>query len=72
MRAKLACYFAQACARGELVIDDYILAADQFGELCKADLWMRLIFGVIKEVSAAEIDRVIDNAVETFLARYGT
>ncbi|MDG1068568.1 MAG: TetR/AcrR family transcriptional regulator [Sulfitobacter sp.] len=72
MRAELACYFAQACARGELVIDDYILAADQFGELCKADLWMRLIFGVIKEVSAAEIDRVIDNAVETFLARYGT
>lgn len=72
MRAELASYFAQACARGELVIDDYILAADQFGELCKADLWMRLLFGVIKEVSAAEIDRVIDNAVETFLARYGT
>lgn len=72
MRAEMAAYFAQACARGELVIDDYIMAADQFGELCKADLWMRLMFGVIKEVDAADIDRVVDNAVETFLARYGT
>jgi AcrR family transcriptional regulator len=72
MRAEMAAYFAQACARGELAIEDYILAADQFGELCKADLWMRLVFGVIKQVSAQDIDRVVDSAVETFLARYGT
>ncbi|MEP1767077.1 MAG: TetR/AcrR family transcriptional regulator [Sulfitobacter sp.] len=71
MRSELACYFEQACARGELKIDDYTLAADQFGELCKADLWMRLMFGVIKEATAAEIDRVVDSAVDTFLARYG-
>ena len=71
MRAELAAYFAQACARGELEIDDYIMAADQFGELCKADLWMRLMFGVIKEATVEDIDRVVDNAVETFLARYG-
>lgn len=72
MRAEMASYFAQACARNELIIEDYTLAADQFGELCKADIWMRLIFGVIKDVSAADIDRVVDSAVETFLARYGT
>lgn len=72
MRAEMAAYFDEACARGELAIDDYILAADQFGELCKADLWMRLIFGVIKEVHTSEIDRVVDGAVDTFLARYGT
>jgi len=72
MRAQMAIYFEQACARGELDIDDYALAADQFGELCKADLWMRLLFGVIKDVSAAEIDHVVDSAVEIFLARYGT
>lgn len=72
MRAEMAVYFDQACARGELAIDDYGLAADHFGELCKADLWMRLIFGVIKEVTQAEIDHVVDQAVETFLARYGT
>jgi AcrR family transcriptional regulator len=56
---------------GPAVMRAETLAADQFGELCKADLWTRLIFGVIKEVSAAEIDRVVDSAVETFLARYG-
>lgn len=72
MRAEMAAYFAQACARGELRIDDYIMAADQFGELCKADLWMRLMFGVIREATPSDIDRVVDNAVETFLARYGT
>lgn len=71
MRAEMALYFEQAVARGELQIDDYILAADQFGELCKADLWPRLIFGVIKSATDAEINRVVDGAVKTFLARYG-
>ncbi|MEP0963198.1 MAG: TetR/AcrR family transcriptional regulator [Roseobacter sp.] len=71
-RQEMVAYFKQAEARGELRIDDYSLAADQFGELCKADLWPRLIFGVIDTVSHAEIARVVDNAVETFLARYGT
>jgi len=72
MRDEMVAYFGEACARGELVVGDYELAADQFGELCKADLWTRLIFGVIKDVTVQDIDRVIDNAVETFLARYGT
>lgn len=72
MRAEMASYFAEACGRGELKIDDYEMAADQFGQLCKADVWMRLMFGVITEVSVADIDRVVDNAVDTFLARYGT
>lgn len=71
MRAEMALYFKEAEARGELKIDDPILAADQFGELCKADIWTRLIFGVSKSVSEAEIDRVVEGAVETFMARYG-
>ena len=71
MRAEMAHYFEEATARGELVIDDYVLAADQFGELCKADIWTRLIFGVSKSVSEAEIDRVVEGAVEMFMARYG-
>ncbi len=71
MRSEMAKYFEQAEARGELVIDDYILAADQFGELCKADLWPRLIFGVSNSISEAEIDRVVEGAVEMFMARYG-
>jgi AcrR family transcriptional regulator len=72
MRARLAAYFEQAEARGELQIDDRVLAVDQFGELCKADIWPRLIFGVTKTVTEAEIERVVDGAVKTFLARYGT
>lgn len=70
-RAEMAAYFEQAEARGELRIDDYTMAADQFGELCKADVWPRLIFGVMDKVSEDEIRRVVENAVETFLARYG-
>ncbi|MEM8578875.1 MAG: TetR/AcrR family transcriptional regulator [Pseudomonadota bacterium] len=72
MRAEMAEYFACAEERGELRIDDYTLAADQFGEMCKADIWMQMIMGMKTEVTEAEIARVIDGAVETFMARYGT
>jgi AcrR family transcriptional regulator len=71
-RTEMAAYFRQAQARGQLQIEDHIMAADQFGELCKADVWPRLIFGVTKQASDAEIVRVVENAVQTFLARYGT
>ena len=71
MRAEMAAYFTESIGRGELKIDDLALAADQFGELCKADIWPRLMFGVINTVSAEDIDRVVDGAVETFMARYG-
>ncbi|WP_299202996.1 TetR/AcrR family transcriptional regulator [uncultured Tateyamaria sp.] len=72
MRAVMGEYFRAAVERGDLDIDDFTLAADQFGELCKADVWPRLMFGVVDTVSDADIDRVVDNAVQTFLARYGT
>ena len=71
MRAEMVAYFQEAEARGELRIEDKVLAADQFGELCKADVWARLIFGVSKSVGDVEIARVVDGAVETFMARYG-
>ncbi|WP_299672226.1 TetR/AcrR family transcriptional regulator [uncultured Roseobacter sp.] len=71
MRAEMAAYFEQAEARGELQIEDRVLAADQFGELCKADVWPRLIFGMTKVVTPEEIERVVNGAVKTFMARYG-
>lgn len=71
VRREMAEYFIAAMARGQLKLDDPLLAADQFGELCKADLWARLMFGVVKKVSPSEIDRVVDSAVDMFLARYG-
>ena len=72
LRAAVVDYLKQAAGRGELQIEDYNLAADQFAELCKADLWPKLIFGIITSVTQPEMQRVIDGAVSTFLARYGT
>ncbi|MEQ9257522.1 MAG: TetR/AcrR family transcriptional regulator [Roseovarius sp.] len=56
--------------RGVLKIDDMDLAANQFGELCKADLFVRSLCGVCGKVTEADIDRVVTGAVEMFLARY--
>ena len=70
-RSRLVEYFHEAEARDELSIEDKELAADQFAELCKADLFQRLVFGVCGPVGPAHRERVIRGAVETFLARYG-
>ncbi|MGJ8603259.1 MAG: TetR/AcrR family transcriptional regulator [Marivita sp.] len=71
MRAAMVDYLQQAAGRGELNITDFDLAADQFAELCKADLWPKLVFGIIRSVTEDEKARVIDGAVTTFLSRYG-
>lgn len=72
VKRHLGHYFEGAMARGELAMDDIALAADQFAELCKADLFPRITFGIADGATQAEIDRVADGAVDTFLARYGT
>ncbi|WP_439124600.1 TetR/AcrR family transcriptional regulator [Marivita sp.] len=71
MRAAMVDYLHQAVDRNELRINDFDLAADQFAELCKADLWPKLVFGIIRSVSEDEKARVIDGAVTTFMSRYG-
>lgn len=71
VQRELSQFLRLAVERGELAIDDIELAADQFAELCKADLFTRLVFGVQREFSQAEIDRIIMGAVDTFMARYG-
>lgn len=68
---RLSEYMAEAVAAGKLRIDDIPLAADQFGELCKAHLWTRAVFGIQTRFSRAEVDRVIRGAVDMFMARYG-
>ncbi|PYG29220.1 TetR/AcrR family transcriptional regulator [Pelagimonas varians] len=72
MRQAVTEYLTAARSRGELQIDDMALAADQFAELCKADLHPRLMFGIQTSFSDIEISRIVDGAVETFMARYGT
>lgn len=70
MRAHMVAYLRAAVARGELAIEEFELAADQFAELCKVDLFPRLIFG-LGAPSEAERSRIVDAAVEMFMARYG-
>ncbi len=71
VRSKMIDLLACGIARGELAIDDIDLAADQFPELCKADLFPRMVFKGEKSFTDAEKTRVIRGAVATFMARYG-
>ncbi|MBI1216941.1 MAG: TetR family transcriptional regulator [Rhodobacteraceae bacterium] len=71
VRERLSAYLRAATTRGELKIDDIDLAADQFAELCKADIHARMIFGNKAACAPRDLDRTINGAVEMFLARYG-
>ena len=70
-RMQMSGYLSRAVARGELRIDDVPMAAEQFSELCKTRVFLRALFGIQTEFSEAELNDVADNAVRTFLARYG-
>lgn len=58
-------------ARGDLEIDDIPLAAAQFLELCKADQFYKMVFGMIDAPTQEEIDRVAKGAVKVFMRAYG-
>ena len=58
-------------ARAALDVEDVNLAADQLCQLCRTDLMLKLMFGIQTQPQDAEIDRVADEAVRTFMARYG-
>ncbi len=71
IRDRLVEFFAKAVDRGDLRIDDLTLAADQFHELCKADLFPRMVFNMTDGFTEAEKERVVTGAVDMFMARYG-
>ena len=71
LRERLGGLLQVYIARGDLEIPDIALAAAQFGELCKSDLFVRCLCGLPCKGSDAEIERVVRGAVEMFLARYG-
>lgn len=70
-RKRLQEVFALGLSRGELKIDNLTIAAEQFSDLSKSHLWVRAVFGVQTSFSEAEINEVVTEAVDTFLARYG-
>lgn len=70
-RERIVRYLSECENRGELAVPDKPLAADQFLELCKADLFTKLIFGLERTFDDTARQRIIRGAVETFLARYG-
>lgn len=70
-RARLSEYIQTAVDKGELVIDDIPMAAEQFSELCRVKLWTRAAFGIQSDFSRDEIEEVALHAVDMFLARYG-
>ncbi len=71
LRNRMVEYLSEAVARGTLEIDDMELAADQFAELCKADLFPRIVFGISTVFTEDDRKRVIEGAVKMFMARYG-
>lgn len=70
VREQLGNYLRCATERGEFEIKDFDLAADQFAELCKADIFARILMGVATSFTPEEARRVIDGAVDMFCARY--
>lgn len=72
VRERLVEFLQKAVARGELQIDDLDFAADQFATLCKATLHEQAMFGVCTCAPPPAAEKVVQGAVEMFLARYGT
>ncbi len=61
----------EARARGEIAAEDCEVAAEQFMALCRGALHFRYVLNLIARPNQAEIDATIDEAVRTFMARYG-
>jgi len=70
VRERMSKVLAPYVEGGVLKIDDMDLAANQFGELCKGDLFVRSLCGMCDNPTEADIERVVNGAVEMFLARY--
>ena len=68
---RLSEYFQHTVERGELKIDDVRLAAQQFNGLLKIDVFTKMIFNIVDKPDPEELDRIVNGAVDTILARYG-
>jgi len=67
---RFATYLEARARLGELVIDDYQLAAWQFMQMCQATLFQAFIFQAKPAPSADQIAKVVDSATRVFFAAY--
>jgi AcrR family transcriptional regulator len=67
---QIASYLGSEKVAQELKIDDPYMAADQFLQLCRADMLLRRILNVDTDDSPDKMDRIARETVATFLARY--
>jgi AcrR family transcriptional regulator len=67
---RFAAYLEARARIGDLVIDDYELAAWQFMQMCQATLFQAFIFQAKPAPSAEQIATVVDSATHVFLAAY--
>ena len=67
---QIAAYLSSEKVSQELMIDDPYMAADQFLQLCRADVLLRRILNVETNSSPEQMDRIAQESVATFLARY--
>jgi AcrR family transcriptional regulator len=69
--ARLTQMLEEAKARGEIEAEDCEVAAQQFMSLCRGTLHFRYSLNIIPRPDAAQIQATIEEAVRTFMARYG-
>ena len=67
---QIADYLASERVQRDLDIADPYMAADQFLQLCRADMLLRKIFSIETSAAPEDMDRVARETVATFLARY--
>ncbi len=68
---RIAEYLARAHAEGQAVVDDCIMAAEEFLSLMHGGLHWKRVLNVVPQPSAAEIRAHARRAAETFMRAYG-
>jgi AcrR family transcriptional regulator len=63
-------YLERHAERGELVLDDPLLAAKQFAELCSAGHFKPCLFNEREQPTDEEIEPVVRSAIRVFLKAY--
>jgi AcrR family transcriptional regulator len=67
---RFSAYLEARAQRGDLVIEDYELAAWQFMQMCQATLFQAFVFQAKPAPSAEQIAKVVDSATRMFLVAY--